>query len=149
MWGTGTPPALYWCAGVTNDHFERKSEASELAGPQRGREVEISLQAAVDQHCGVTGADGSFALAPQGECGNLLAQDCVKTFNKPEIDSYQAHSAAIALEVGGQIMQASKGLEMLRGKPPVVYWGRNQHPVRNRLGSNSCHHRPPIIQGEL
>src|SRR5216683_2835627 len=123
--------------------------ANELAGAQRSCEVEIGLQAAVDLDGGVARAEGAFALAPDGECGNLLADEGVKTLDNPVIGAHQTQSSAIRVEIGGKIMQPGQGLEMLWHKAPIIDLGSNQHPVRNRLGRNAGQERPPIVEGEL
>jgi len=95
----------------------------------RGR---IGLKAAVDLDGGVTGADDALVFAPDGKTGNSLAEEGIEALNNPIIEAYQTQSAAIEMEIRGQIMQASQGLEILRSKAPILYLGSNQHAVRNR-----------------
>src|SRR5260370_20281026 len=122
---------------------------TELAGAQCGHEVEVRLEAAVDLDGCIAGAEDAFALAPDGEIGNLLTKESVETLDHPVIEAYGTQSAAIGIESGGQVKQARQGLEMLWRKAPIFHLGSNQHPVRNRLGRNACQDRPPIIEGEL
>src|SRR6267378_909669 len=125
------------------------SVESRSAGAQRGREVEIGLKAAVDLDGGVTGADDALAFAPDGKTRNPLAKESIEALNNPVIEAYQTQSAAIEIEIRGQIMQPGKGLEILRSKAPILYLGSNQHAVRNRLGCNACQDRPPVVKGKL
>src|SRR2546430_16763863 len=123
--------------------------AVELAGAQRGREVEVGLKTAIDLNGGVTSADDLFTFAPDCESGNLLAEDDIEAFDDPVIETYQTQSTAIWMEIRGQIMQAGQGLEILWRKAPILHLGSNQHPVRNWLSCNARQDRPPIVQGEL
>src|SRR5260370_41990665 len=123
--------------------------STELARAQRGHEVEVRLEAAVDLYGRVAGAEDALALAPAGGSGKHLAKEGVQTLDHPVIEAYLTQSAAIGIEFGGQVMQARQGREMLWRKAPIFHLGSNQHPVRNRLGRNACPDRPPIVEGGL
>ena len=56
---------------------------------QRGREVEVGLQAAIHLDGGVAGADDALALTPGGQRRNLLAKERVEASDNPVIEAYQ------------------------------------------------------------
>src|SRR6266478_4766415 len=93
-WARGTRRGACCCAGRINGRgtklrLLRVSVAAESAGAQRGREVEVGLQAAIHLDGGVAGADDALALAPGGQRRNLLAKERVEASDNPVIEAYQ------------------------------------------------------------
>jgi hypothetical protein len=123
--------------------------AAESAGAKRRRKLEICLEAAVHLDGGVAGANDALAYAPSGNSGNAGPGESVEGSYHTVVDSHETESAAIRIEIGGQIMQSSECPEVLRGDAPVFNASSRQYPVGDRLGCNSCQNRPPVVQGEL
>jgi hypothetical protein len=122
---------------------------SELAGTHRGGQLQIRLKAAANLNGGVAGANDALTFAPNRDGWEHLAKEGVETFDGAVIEPYKAQSTVRRRQFRGQIVKTSESLEMSGSNPSIFDAGGSQHPVRDRLGCNSCQNSSPVVKSEL
>jgi len=92
---------------------------TELAGAERSGELEIGLEPAIHLDGGVAGADRALAIAPGAMAGTRGPARASRTLDHTVVETHEAESAAIRIEIGSQVMQPGKRSKVLRGHAPV------------------------------
>jgi hypothetical protein len=129
---------------------ERKLvSVSELAGTHRGGQLQVRLETAANLNGGVACADDALAFAPDPNGWEHLAEEDVESFDGAVIEAHKAQSTVRRRQLRGQIVKTSESLEMSGSNPSIFDAGGSQHPVRDRLGCNSCQDSSPVVKSEL
>jgi hypothetical protein len=128
---------------------EKLLALANLAGTHGGGQLQIRLETAANLNGGVACANNALALAPSLDGWKHLAEEGIETFDGTVIEAHIAQSAARWRQIRGQIVKTGESLEMSGGNPSIFDAGGSQHPVRDRLGCNSCQDSSPVVQSEL